>query len=235
MTVFLFPEDPKFGAFLAFDGTESEDHTFAGALTMNPVESGATFSDHYILEPQEFTCDVRMTQTPSEPTLQGEGVVMPLALTYPPMPPAHGLGDLLEPNSAIRPLSAMTLQFPNMPDRIKRTLEQLVALQRAVGKMTVLTDRWQYESMVIERIEHSNKNRWDGPMHITFKVLQIVSSETVDAPKPKEPRAQPGSNKGEQNPTDPVASVLDQAHSLVNRLQTDSVLLKGAQFFGVAG
>lgn len=219
MTIILDP-DQKTLQPLAFDGTQSEMHTFEGELTEEAVEDGSVFNDHFKLLPQTFECDVIMTMTPHRITAEGEGQVLPLQLSFPIEPPGHGI--LWQKPIPLLPPSVNTLQFPGMPDRIRRQLDALLALQTGVVPMSIFTDRHVYDSMILLKISETNESRWTGKFHLTFKRISVATTEQVAAPKPKEPRGTPGANKGGQEPF--LSQFGDQAKNYLSSLKTDSIL-----------
>lgn len=216
-TVYIAPDDPKVDV-IAFEGTAEETHVLEGQATTNPIENGGQITDHVLKTPNVFTCEVVITNSPAERTFEGEGISFPIALSYPPIPP--NTAAFAGPPRVL-PASVTGLVFPGMPDRISRAYDALQAIL-LTEVVSVLTSRIVYDSMVLTKIEEMMKNVYAARFKLTFSEVQFVDSAVVAAPKPKEPRAIPKANAGDQNPLKGIAD----AFGIGGLFQGDSLLSK---------
>lgn len=231
MPTTIIPDDPTL-PIIFFDGTASESNVIDGTPTDNPTEDGEPVTDHFIKTPTEYSCDVRVSATPRRPDLivAGEGSILPLTLQYAPEPPS---GILLFPEHTRNlPQQIQSLQFPGMPDRIKRTWQQLETMWSGVQTCSVVTTRKTYNSMIITHVEEPVTNIYVGKFKISFREIKRVQTQTVSTPKPKEPRGVPPTNLGPKNPLDDASNM---AQSWWKQFSGDkSLLLQAAQSAGVA-
>lgn len=193
MTVTIFPQ-PAGMLIGEFDVTVSETHKSEVELTSNPVERGVRVTDHVLPKPRVFECEVVVSNTPTRTTAQGEGFLQPLALRIPPLLP-NGSPNFPPPP----PRSALTFQVPTPGDRIKRMLDYLEGLQRNAVPVDLSTARRTYEDMILTVVDQTVEHVQGQTFHLMFEQLVIVSAETVNAPKPKEPRGQGTQAMGSQS------------------------------------
>lgn len=229
MATVIVPEDPTL-PIIFFDGTASEVNVLDGTPTDNPTEDGEPVTDHFIKTPTEYQCEVRISATPLRPDLVvlGEGQILPLALQYAPKPPS---GILLFPSvPRDLPLQIQSLQFPGMPDRIKRTWQQLETMWAGVQFCSIATARKVYNSMILTHVEEPVTNIHVGKFKLAFRQIKQVQTQTASTPKPKEPRGVPPTNLGPKNPLDDAGNI---ALGWWKQLSGDkSLLLQAAQKFG---
>lgn len=95
-----------------------------------------------------------------------------------------------------------------MADRIKRTLELLKKLRDTKALCTVFTSRFEYDSMVLNRIETNTEKVGFGEFKLNFRHITIVTNQTTTAPKPREPRALPQVDSGSQSLIDQLKNQL---------------------------
>lgn len=211
----ILPDNPALDALIP-DVTKSESHTFTSTLTKNPVEDGSTVTDQVIVEPAKFDCVVAVTNTPIETTAEHEGVLGTITLTLPPYPPSivpmAALSAALNP-AGLLPVSVQVFQIANPVDRVKRFLDKLNALRLGVETLTIITSKHVYTSMVLTTISMPIEKVNHAEFTLTFEELRIVSSDTVTAPKPKEPRGMPSTDAGAANP---VNDAISQGEKMFN-------------------
>lgn len=211
--IVIIPDDG--GPMIVFDGTESETHTTGSIVTAFPVEQGADVSDHIRVMPTEFRCVVNVTETPHMPNItKGRGVYGQKSVNYVPyeVPKGISLGTLF------REIGAMIAEIfsgpkPQPPVRLdgvlvflepflarQETLADLRAVVQSRTTCTVLTSIAVYDNMVITRAELPIDQTNKCSIPIDFKQLIVVTSKTVDAPVPKEPRGTPAKAGGAKAP-----------------------------------
>jgi hypothetical protein len=205
MTVYISPDDPTLDT-VGFDATMGEDHVFESTPTDAPVEDGSVITDHVIDVPVAFAATVCITNTPIQSTFEGEGDVLPTQL--PVLAPGKSQTLIVGP-SWPSPPSVQSFQIPGMPDRIKRTLTLLQKLRDTKALCTVFTSRYEYDSMVLVRIDTHTEKVGFAEFKLNFRHLTIVTNQTTKAPKPREPRAMPQVDGGSQT------GILDQLKNLL--------------------
>lgn len=222
--VYLLPDDaarigtPK---IVEFDATMSETHDSASEVTEHPVEEGSAITDHVRRQPFTFTCEVYITNTPSEEL--GRGSTKSYTLTLPQPPVQVNLSNAVGAvASAIKdkvlgpppPLTIQVLTFDEKMDRVKETYETLLLLQSKAVTMAVVTSVKQYEKMVLVNIGLPRTELGGASFNLSFKQIRVVQTETVAAPQPVEPRGAPGQKKGGQSTKKPGDKDKGKATSL---------------------
>jgi hypothetical protein len=205
MPVTIVPDDATL-PIIFFDGTAVEVHVLEGTPTDNPTETGEPVTDHFIKAPADFSCEVRTSATPSRPdlVLVGEGQILPLTLQYAPKSPS----PILFPSPPyVLPKQTQSLQFPGLPDRIKRTWQQLESMWSGVALCSVYTTRKVYNSMILTHVDETVANIYMGKFKLAFRQIKRVQTQTATAPQPKEPRGVPPSNLGPKNPLDDGSNI----------------------------
>ena len=212
---YLIPDN---GEEIDFDLVISEAHTNASQVTDHPVEKGMNIADHVRAEPITLTLEVEVTNTPLDPLdpYGGDIELTQLDLPHKPAPtnPVAKFFDDL--GNAIHdaifgpppPVIIQTLVFDQPFDRISDTHLALTTQERAGGTMTVVTSTANYGNMVLTGVKYSKTEAGSGQFTLDFKQARIVSTSTVTAPAPAEPRGATNKAKGSQatKPTDPGAS-----------------------------
>ncbi len=198
---FLMPDE---GNEVDFDLVMSESHTNASTVTDYPVEHGVNPSDHVKPDPITLSLEVWVTNTPTQPTDPYGGFTAPLQLDIPPLPPplspfdalGGAISDALSGPPA--PVVIQTLVFPTPFDKVADTHLALTTLERFGGTMTVVTSTTNYPNMILTKVGYEKAEPGCGTFHLEFKQILIVTTSTVSAPKPAEPRGAPKASKGSQ-------------------------------------
>lgn len=194
MSVYLVPEDAAFEV-LDFDVTVSENHSEASTPTAFPLETGGTIADHVIHEPVVFSCVVEITETPlfaglnlragtteGSGTIQRyvEGAVVTTPITF------RGQGRL-----------DVTKSF------VSEMHDKLTAMRVQAIEMTVVTSSRDYENMIITSVDLPREalSIGKGRFSLSFQQILTVTSATVEAPNPAEPRGATLKAKGAQAQT----------------------------------
>ncbi len=198
-TVFLLPDDPTYDS-VGFDVTTVESHTRISHPTDNPTERGALVSDHVISEPDAFTCEVMITNTPNRVTWFGDGVRGSVSLSVPQF---GGRGAVY---TAQKDFSGFHLS--RTANLVAEMHERLIRLQDDRVLMTVITSTLQYNGMILVGVTlpRGPSSIGKGVFQLAFRKLITVETRTTAAPKPKEPRGAPKVAKGAQGQTDPAAA-----------------------------
>jgi len=162
-----------------FDAVIGETVTLAADTPEHPVEKGANIADHVKPELTRVRLDVFVSNSPVE-DVAGRGASV--------QPTPTGLGNEVN-----------VLRFPQLFDAVKDTVRDLEKLKDEGTLVDVVTHARYVASMAIQRVESRPKGD-SAEITIEFKQLIIVSTKTVQAPKPKEPRGQTMQSKGAQQP-----------------------------------
>ena len=117
--------------------------------------------------------------------------------------------SLVAPGQSIPPLieqvtgisDAMVADAPPFA-AVADTVAALDELRLGGVRFDVATRTGYYSGMVVEKatIKRTAKNGKGGDISISLRRIRVVSSQTVASPKPKEPRGQLKTSKGEQHP-----------------------------------
>lgn len=243
---YILPNDGS-STLLDYDLTISETHTHMADVTDHPVEVGSDVSDNVRINPTELSLVIFMTNTPHRAqTVYGAGdtfsyggdlesvdLVVP---TYePPLEPTPGslfrlaegaIGAALDAiTGGPGPLKASLLSFPSAFDRLKDMHNALIDIESAGTLCTVVTLTKNYDDMLITGITLPRETFGGAEITVAFKQIRVVSSKTVIAPTPKEPKGLPAVSKGAQSadamkdgaPAQSIASKLkDQIKDLLS-------------------
>jgi hypothetical protein len=115
-------------------------------------------------------------------------------------------------------------QPDNTKDYVSLLLSALTTLQDTVTLITVIGSKNYKSNMVIQSIDmdRSSDTGTGAEFTIVLQEIRFVTTQTVAAPSPTIPRAQPVAAKGPQNPTD---SPKPRTRSVMRALVTQSVAL----------
>jgi hypothetical protein len=189
------PEDPAF-EIVEFSVTISENHVESSVPTSFPIETGGVIADHLIHEPTTFSCVVEVTESPHVPmldlsvvgTVEGTGYLASIVeRVVTPVPVSFRGNAKLDPARSL----------------VTETHEKLSALRLAGVEMTVITSLKDYENMIITSIElpREQLSLGRGRFTISFQQILTVTSATVSAPNPAEPRGAALKEQGAQAKT----------------------------------
>lgn len=210
-TVILFPEDPSIPAFF-FDMTKKEQHTFESEVTESPVENGGVINDHVIHKPDTFVCTVVVSNTPLEPTWEGQGAVGPIVLRLPGYP-SRVTSNGVAPPITSRTVQAVGFQIDALEkNRVVAALDWLNDRRLKAQPMLIATPIHIYEHMILSIIDLPvDRTTQRGEFTLTFKHLEIVSTDQVTSPAPKEARGAPQASAGKTGEvTDPIDEAVNK-------------------------
>jgi hypothetical protein len=146
---------------LPFDACTLESHDFANRITSQPVESGATVTDHVIIEPDRLRLSGVYSNTP-----------------------LPKLADVFAAQSPISIGGTATVlgQNPLQPRRAETLFEELHRLREEKTLVTVFTNLREYENMVIVNLSVPRDAARGGSVFAEVELQEIafVASETVD-------------------------------------------------------
>lgn len=179
-TVYLVPQLDVLPV-IGFAVTTLEQHDDVSEVTAFPVEDGSTITDDLIDQPRELIFEIVETNTPVEQTWFGEGAR--LATDVRSGPNIWTVGDF---------------QIPAGKDLVREMWDRLRMAKHTRAIYTVETSLESYPNMVISGLSlpRAEKSIGWGKIKITMRQIQIVTTATVAAPKPKEPRGTAAVNKG---------------------------------------
>ena len=191
-TVYLVPDDPGLDV-IAFHVTSNEMHTANSVLTDNPVEDGSIITDHVIHDPDLFSFEATITESPHVLDFYGNGEDVTIDAGVPTVV----AGIVL--NSAI---SVRGFGRPDWREKslVREAFDRLETLRLAGITCTVITSLHEYESMILvhHEIPRGPLSLGAGAFKIDLREIVIVTTEEVSAPKPKEPRGEKLKAKGAQ-------------------------------------
>lgn len=203
---------PDSGTEIDFDLVVSENHTNSSQVTDHPVEKGVNVADHVRPEPVTLSLEVVMTNTPLDPDDHG-GSVVPITIELPTWTPSNPIAQAESAVSgAVKealfgpkpPLVINGVIYPTPFDKIQETHNALTTLERSGGTMTVVTSTKNYGDMVLTRVGYERTEWGTGTFKLDFRNIRTVTTQTVVAPKPLEPRGTPKQSKGSQS-TSPLS------------------------------
>lgn len=195
---------PENGKEIDFDLVMSEAHTSSSQVTDHPVEKGVNVADHVKVEPFILALSVYVSNTPLDVDPVYGGNFQNTLLVIPFEGPTHislsaaidaVKGELSGPPP---PPIIQTLIFNSPFDKVADTHKALTAQQAAGGLLNVITSTANYDSMILTKVLYNKTEAGGGDFSLEFKQARIVSSSTVAAPQPLEPRGAPPKAKGAQ-------------------------------------
>lgn len=211
----VYEDDAGVLQTVRFDAVLRELHTATAVPTEHTMESGVDLSDHVRPERARLSLDgfVTNTPTPSSFTGKSRGVqqqmqftrteratVSPASVSGGRTPPIRipGAPTIITPitvRNAVREDRVTTVagnvfQFPTRFDRVREVYDTLELLRRTGTSFAVYSYLREYDSMVITSMS-APKEAQDA---ITFALelieVRFADTETIDAPAPREKRAQ---------------------------------------------
>jgi len=159
---------------LEFDAVTSVRHTWESEITEHVVESGAAISDHKRRKPDRVEIRAMVTNTPiGAPPRSGFAVSTTIASVQ------AGAAD------------AAVLQFSEPFDRIADVLATLQRLRSEAIDLTVVTRERTYDNVQITSATVARENS-DDSIELDISIVEVrrAETQTVEAPLPREPRAQ---------------------------------------------
>lgn len=213
MAAFILAEDGSF-PLLTFDLTLSEMHEGTSLVTTHAVETGGNIADHIIAEPATVSLVQYVTNTPLREDIyrpkggKVESVELEFPQWTPPVEPTPGsafrlagaalgaIGDAIFGAPAAP--RANLLLFPTLFDRVVEAHAQLEAMRLAGVLVTAITSSKVYNNMAIARASVSKSEAGGAEFQVDLTSVRLVSTATVAAPQPAEPRGAPGQNMGAQ-------------------------------------
>lgn len=198
-TVYLIPDDPLYDA-VGFDVTNAENHLLTVTVTENPIEGGGFVNDHVITDPLVFSCETTTTESPTpRGDFYGDTGDISSEQRYDTINrDPFGLGFAIIPGTRI--VSGVG-RLDNAKSLVQAMYDRLVKLQQDRITMTVITTIREYENMLLVSIglPRGELSIGAGRWALSFRQLEIVSTETVAAPVPSEPRGAKIKAKGAQS------------------------------------
>jgi hypothetical protein len=178
---------------LTFDATVRDSHEATATITEHPIEEGANISDHVRKDLDRVTLSIVVSNTPIvSPADHNDGVagtVQSVQLTGPD-------GQELA--------RAQVLVFDGGVTRVRSVYEELLDLLETGTRVNLLTSLRDYEGMAVKRVSPIREAQSGDALVATVELqeLQVVSSEIVAAPEPREPRGNTGQERGRENTED---------------------------------
>lgn len=198
---------------IEFDAILQESVSQTAQVTQFPVEDGATISDHSQPDPLTIYLEAHVSDTPVRdiPT-QSDGVTgstRHVALDVPQQKPSFSLPSGRMVNTLVSAITgpgaygANVLQFDGKVTRVANVFEALNRLLVEGTPCSVVVGIKEFSNMVISNVGAPRDSSSGTGISFTIDLVQIqvVSSRTTAAPKPKQPRAKPKVDNGNKNTT----------------------------------
>lgn len=193
-TVYILPEGLD---VIAFHVTTGEFHTANSTMTENPVEDGSITTDHVIHDPIIFSFEAVITESPGSVDFYGNGEDTETEVAIP---------TIVFPFPKVVGTTSAKIRGFGRPDWREKSLvedlyQRLEAIRLGSIPCTVLTSLREYGTMLLIRHElpRGPLSLGRGSFKVDMKQLTTVSTATVDAPVPKEPRGAKIQAKGKQS------------------------------------
>ncbi len=225
MSFYIAAQDGS-SIIVAFDICENEEHVETSIVTAHPVESGIDVVDHIRNDPSTLSMVFGVTQTPIEADPdQGRGGPITLDIQTPQFSPPfdftpgaiwrEAAGLLSSPQPAVT--SVEVFGFSEPFDRIREVEQKLLELRESRALCRVVTLSRDYEDLAIARWSMRRESPGWASFAIDFQQVRVVSTASVAAPQPQEPRGEPKVSKGQQTPTSPfdVLKIRDQMNNSI--------------------
>lgn len=196
----------SFGPFVA-DVVLREVHTDTLTVTDQPVEQGASMTDHAFKRPAELVIEMMWSNSPQT--------------SYEPAPPAprdtitsvvtDAIRGVLGPADAIAGEVRQVVQMlaPQPPqsapvqavltgndvDQVRDVYSKLLALQESRVPFDVVTGKRQYANMLVTTLTATTDRETENSLHITATLRQVLFAQVVvgTMSAAKENQQQPGS------------------------------------------
>ena len=201
MMILSWTDDAGARVYLALDAGETEGYRNTAASSDNPVETGANISDNVRPDPATLTVSGWITNYPvTLPITQVDGITQSAA----PLALASG-------NVTVQKFSAPF-------NRVNACDELLLGLWEAGTPLTVTTRLRSLSPAVITSygVDRKAENGEALAVTLAFKVLRLVTTQTVAVPAPAQRRGQTATNRGPQPAAPPATPA--QTQSLGARL-----------------
>ena len=213
-------ENRKIGSF-KLDAVTSENHKSALKITDNPIESGATVTDHAVLQPQSVTVSgviVRVDPPHLEAPLPGgtpfldgtsrlAGVLPPFVVSLPESLTLakQVYSDFKVFNDTVRDVAPGLAPFlpdygtnNNKPDRISQMHGAILELQRQAVLLVVMTGTRLYKNMLIQSVDVTQDNDNVARFTIVTRQANIVDIVVTNVVEQKISKSA-GGRAGEQS------------------------------------
>ena len=215
MSQFIFrPQKWQVGGFY-FDGIIRTEHVSTIRPTEYPVQSGATFTDHAIIEPASVTLEVMMTDASS--TVNG--------VNYAPI-----LGVISSVLSKLGKFSnILTLAKPSLfpqlgEGRSAAAWATLKAMQLSRVPIDVETRLQTYKNMLIEEISAPDDAKTINALKVTVRLREIIIADVAEV----KTAARPASTMESASGTMPV-----ETGDGVDKTALKAGIDKGKEILGV--
>lgn len=168
---FIFkPQKWLVGGF-SFDGIIRTEHVSTVRPTEYPVQSGATFTDHAIIEPATLTIEVMMTD--SNNTYSGLNV----------SPVMNQISSILSTMNKLSNVANLgkPAMFPQIGDgRSAASWPTLKAMQLSRVPITVETRLQTYKNMIIEELSAPDDAKTYNAAKATVRLREIIVAEVAE-------------------------------------------------------
>ncbi len=189
-TVYLIPDDFAYDA-IGFDTTMTESHEESSTVTENPIEDGSNVIDHIIHGPISFSFEAIVCERGIFPNFYGDATYAPISVQVPIF---QNFGVIIPSSERVT-----VLQWRE-GSRVLEMQDRLTKLRLDGITCTVITMTREYSNMLITNVSLPRQplEKGMGRFLVNMRELVTVSTATVPAPVPLEPRGQPPVNKGAQ-------------------------------------
>jgi hypothetical protein len=209
-TIITWLDDAGATESARFDVLMNESHEATSVVTEHPVEEGQSVVDHVRPEPDRLSLTGYVSAKPlfrnpgAEDFMAFEQIELDLPEKDSPFARGQltrGITSAIE--NAIDPLptKATVIAYTDLPPRPREMYERLRDARDNVRIVRIETPIREYENMVIERLAapRSADDGTGATFQIDLKNIRRVTSRTVQAPVPAEPRGQLTQSQGSKS------------------------------------
>lgn len=183
--------------------TIREVHTDEVEVTNQPVDQGATVSDHAFRRPSRIVIECMWSNSPQQSPPPPQPAPVALPLVVPPVIESIGLEQ--DPIAINLPAQSLpinvgspmeqALMTGNSIEQVRDIYQKLLDLQRSFIPMDVFTGKRDYSNMVIESLVQTTGVETENSLHIVATLREVliaqVTLRTIGASK--ENQTQPSS------------------------------------------
>jgi hypothetical protein len=152
---------------LIFDGTVRESHSKRASISRNPMETGVNLADHAIMEPDELTIEIAVSDSPLLFAADG---------------------------SAKAPTADNAQTFTGSERRSVSAWAELENWMRAFVPFDIITGLKTYKSMLISSINAEQDKDSAGALWATVQLQQVLFASTATVVYPARAKNKPTRN-----------------------------------------
>jgi hypothetical protein len=158
------PDASGVSRVLIFDGIIRESHSKRASISKNPMETGVNLADHAIMEPDELTLEIAVSDTPLL------------------------MGPDGQPSS---PTADNAITFTGSARRSVSAWAELEEWMAAFVPFDVVTGLKTYKSLLIASINADQDKDSSGALYVTAQLQQVLFASTATVVYPARAKKKP--------------------------------------------